>query len=212
MHFDPSQGSSLTASTSTLKRTLAQQATATARKIPRVDGADSPASSSSSTSKTNGRGSSTVFSPEFQMPTPSSSTSGQMNSGASWSRGGNFGRANRAAPPAFRGGKGKGKGKGPSSKATVFEVPVRDKVQIEKQFHQDHPGSTLPKSVHLENPKSALSNFENTVYGTLPKYESIEGVINGKHNWRYACISLDHITASYFLKEPRLPYPQHPKL
>lgn len=173
MHFDPSKGTALpSAPSSTLKRTLSQQATA--RKIPRVDGAQSPA-----------RSSSTVFSPDFNMPGSSSTSSSRGNSNASSSRGAYFGRATRAAPPAFQAGKRKGKGKSHSSKSsTIFDGPLHDKSHVESHFAQTYPNASTPKSVHLDNPKSSVSNFQHTVCGTLPNYECKEGLLNGRLIWR----------------------------
>lgn len=173
MHFDPSKGTGLPSGpSSTLKRTLAQQATA--HKIPRVDGAQSPA-----------RSSSTVFSPDFEMPGSSSTSSSRGNLNVSSSKGAYFGRATRAAPPAFRGGKNKGKGQShPSKSRTFFEGPLHDKSHIESHFAQNYPNASIPKAVHLDNPKSSASNFQNTVCGTLPSYECKEGLLNGRPNWR----------------------------
>lgn len=165
MHFDTPIGIS-----STLKRTLAQQATV--RKTPRVDEAQSPGSSS------------TVFSPDFKVPGSSSTPSSQGNLNSS-SKGAYFGRATRAAPPAFRGGKNKGRGKGhPRRYPTSFEGPLHDKSHIESHFAQTYPHASAPKAVHLDNPKSFVSNFQNTVCGTLPSYECKEGLLDGRPNWR----------------------------
>jgi hypothetical protein len=198
MQFDPSKGTPLSPSASTsLKRSLAQQATASARKAPRIEGTEALASSTSSSKRATGRDSSSVFSPEFQMPTPSSSTSSQLTS-SSWSRGGSFGqRATRAPPPVFKVAKGKGRGKGSTvPKATVFEGPLHDRNYVVMQFDQEYSGVPPLKPVHAQNPKSTLSNWLQNENGTLPQYEFVEGFMDGRKIWRYplCCLHRDLLT------------------
>jgi hypothetical protein len=182
MQFDPSKGTPLSSSASTsLKRSLAQQSTASARKTPRVEGTETPASLYSSSSR---RGSS-VFSPEFEMPTPSSSAS-QLSSN-SMSRGGSLGqRTTRAVPAAFKGTKNKGRSKSNAGpRTTVFEGPLHDRNYIIAQYDQEYSDIAPPKPIHVQNPKSSLSNFQHTVFGTLPQYDFAEGSVKGREIWRY---------------------------
>jgi len=172
MHFDPSKGTPLSSSASvSLKRSLAQQATANARKIPRTEKAQAPATSSLSSSR---RGSPPVFSPEFQMPTPSSSSSPNLSSNSSNFHRSLGKRAKRATPPAFKG----------TGKGNVLDGPMRDMNHIVMEFNQQHPDASELKPVHSLNPKSAVANFETIVFGTLPHYDSVEGLVNGRKIWR----------------------------
>lgn len=170
MQFDPTQGS--TASSSTLKRTLAQQAFA--RKVPKIESEQTPSGSPTP-----------VFSPEFSMPNSSSSSAHP----GSRSRGGSFGRSSRAPPPAFKGGKSKGKGGSNSmalSRLPMFEGPSHDEAYIASQFAETYAGVPPPKPVYLGNPKGSLSNWMNNAYNKLPTYQSNEGRSEeGRALWRY---------------------------
>ena len=178
MHFDTSRGTALpSAPSSTLKRTLAHQATV--RKTPRVDRAQSPAGCSPTV--------------DFNS---SSTSSSRGNLSLSSLKGDYFGRATRAVPPAFRGEKHKGKGKShPNKSLTFFEGPLHDKSHIEFHFAQTYPKTSTPKAVHLDNPKSSVSNFQQSVCGTLPSYECKEGLLNGRLNWR--CVTSCVVRINY---------------
>lgn len=181
MQFDPSKGTPLSSPTSvSLKRSFAQPATANARKMPRFDKTETPITSSPSSSRAASRGTS-VFSPEFQMPTPSTSSS-YLSSNSRLKNGSPVHRATRAAPPVFRGGKSKS---GVPFRAHVFDGPMHDMDYIVTQFNQQYPHTSPLKQVHELNPKSALANFETTAFGTMPKYEAVEGLMKGKRLWRY---------------------------
>jgi len=187
MQFDPSKGTPLSPPASlSLKRSLAQQVATSARKAPRIEGTGAPASSPSSSKGATARRSSSVFSPEFEMPTPSSSDSAQLISN-SRSRGGSFGqRATRTIPPAFKAAKSKGRGKrSTESGATELDGPLHDKNYILMQYDQKYPGITPLKPIHSQNPKSILSNWYQNAQGTQPQYECLESVVNGRHIWRY---------------------------
>ena len=187
MQFDPSKGTPLSSSASTsLKRSLSQPATASARKAPRIETNEILGSTLSS--RRGARlGSSSVFAPEFQMPTPSSSSQLISNSkGASSGQ-----RATRAAPPVFKGAIGKGKGKGKSNaKLAVLEGPLRNKDYIVMQYGRDNPSGTTLKTMHAQNPKSSLSNWVKAAYGTQPLYQFAEGLIDGRQILRYVLYSL----------------------
>jgi hypothetical protein len=183
MHFDPSNGTPLLPSVSlSLKRSLTQQATATARKAPRFERTEASASSPSSST---GRRSSLVFSPEFEMPTPSSSDSSQLISN-SRSGGGSFSqRATRTKPPSFKAAKSKGSGKrNTKSGATELEGPLHDKDYIIMQYDRKYPGMIPPKPHLVQNPKSSLSNWYQNVEETTPQYECLENVMDGRDIWR----------------------------
>lgn len=179
MQFDPLRGSQLSSSSSSLKRTLAQQATA--RKIPRIEGTENSPSAFSSTNRVTTQGSSSVFSPEFKMPTSSSSHINSTTKG----RGGSFSRPVRAAPPAFGGSKSKGRGKSSGSRLPVLEGPFHDSDHITAHHEQEYPNLKSLRPIDIQNPKSALSNFQNNAFGTLPQYKFVEGVLNGRHIWRW---------------------------
>jgi hypothetical protein len=185
MQFDPSKGTPLSSSASTsLKRSLSQPATASARKAPRIE-KNEALSSTFSSGRGAGLGSSSVFSPEFQMPTPSSSSS-QLNSS---SKSGSSGqRATRAAPPVFKGTKSKGRGKS-NAKLAVLEGPLRDRDYIVTQYGRNYPGGTTLKAMHTQNPKSSLSNWVLAAYGTQPQYQFSEGLIDGRQILRYVLYS-----------------------
>jgi hypothetical protein len=168
MQFDPSKRTPPSASTS-LKRSLAQHTTAGSRKAPRVVGTEGVA----------GRSSSSVFSPEFEMP---SSSSSQLNSN-SWTKGGSSGqRTTRAAPPAFKGAKNKARVKG--FRATVLDGPLHDRNHIVTQYDREYSVPPL-KSDRAENPKSVLANWHSALYGTAPNYEFAPGSLNGQKIFRY---------------------------
>lgn len=174
MQFDPSQGS--LASSNNLKRTFAQQATA--RKVPKIEGAQTPTSSS--------RGTTSIFSPEFVMPNPPPPPSSSSHVG-SRSKGSSFGRSSRAPPPSFKGGRGKGKSSVSLalSRLPLLEGPVHAEQDIEAQFADNYPGAPLPKPVLVSNPKGSLSNWMSNAYNKLPTYESKEGRLeDGRIVWR----------------------------
>lgn len=180
MQFDPSKGTPISSPASvSLKRTLTYNATASARKLPRVDKAETPMTSSSSSSRAASR-SPAVFSPDFQMPTPSSSSS-HMSSNSRLKTGSPVRQAARAAPPVFKGHKRKGVA---PFKARVFDGPMHDINYITTQFNHQYPHVSPLKPVHELNPKSSLANFETTAFGTMPKYEAVEGLVNGQKVWR----------------------------
>jgi len=187
MQFDPSKGTPPSPSASlSLKRSFAQQVAPRVRKAPRIETAEASTSSPSSSKGAVGRCSSSVFSPEFEMPTSPSSDSSPLISN-SRSRGGSFGpRATHTIPPAFKAAKSKGRGKrSTESGAIELEGPLRDKNYIHMQYDQTYPGITPLKHIHAQNPKSTLSNWYINAQGTLPQYECLGGVLNGRHIWRY---------------------------
>ena len=189
MQFDPSKGTPLSSSASTsLKRSLSQPATASARKAPRIE-KNEALSSTFSSGRGAGLGSSSVFAPEFQMPTPSSSSSSQLNSN---SKGGSSGqRATRAAPPVFKGAISKGKGKSKSdAKLAVLEGPLRNKDYIVTQYGRDYPSGTPLKTIHAQNPKPSLSNWVHAAYGAQPQYQFAGGLIDGRQILRHVLYSL----------------------
>ena len=193
MQFDPSKGTQLSSSPSTaLKRSLAQQATASARKAPRIEGTETSASASaSSVSRATSGGFPPVFSPEFEMPTPSSSSSHLSSN--SWSRGGSSGqRATRKEPPAFQGAKSKAK-RNVRPRATVFEGPLHDGDCIVAQYNRQYSGTPSPKPADVQHPKSALFNWHQKVRAAPPQFEYAEGLMDGQQMWRYVfdCLHFD---------------------
>jgi hypothetical protein len=133
------------------------------------------------------------------MPTPSSSSSSQLNSNAR-SKGGSFGqRATRAAPPAFKGAKRNGKGSaGP--RGTVFEGPLHDRDHIVMQYGREYSGVTPLKDKHAENPKSAVSNWQHNIYGTPPQYQFADGLMNSQKIYRYVLCCLLKILRPTFVQ------------
>lgn len=155
-----------------LKRSFAQQATATApssSKVPRVD-SPQPASPFSFSRKT------TFDSPPFEMPPSSHNLPSRPSRGIGSRPPQASGHASSSRLPK------RGRGRtGPPRK--IFEGPFHDEAYIKSEYQK----STQPiKSAHEATPKSALGNFAMVATGKLPVYKSSDGYVGDalKSSWR----------------------------
>lgn len=172
----------------TLKRSFAQQATATLRASFEGGSQEAGPSSLSRNQRSNApatrRATPTpLVSPQFKM-LPSSSSS------------------RRGAPRGKRGsplvsssasnsrGKGKQKEKGDRGRGdrgrSGFDPPIHDKAYILKTYR----GSNPLKAQHEDTPKSSIGNFCTIAFSKLPDYKCTQGTVvesSGKRTlmWRY---------------------------
>jgi small subunit ribosomal protein S24e len=182
MQFDPTKkasSSSSNADTPPLKRSFAQQATATAPKHPspspsskvlRVDSPQSASSFSFSRRTTTTPTGPPFVSPAFEMPSSSHAQSPRS------SRAPTFGvRSSRSvlghnSTSRFSGSRGGGRG----TARKMLDGPVRDQAYIVGEFNK----SPIPlKKIHESTPKSSLGNFSMLAFGKLPQYQYMSGYL-----------------------------------
>ncbi|KAJ7225511.1 P-loop containing nucleoside triphosphate hydrolase protein [Mycena pura] len=88
--------------------------------------------------------------------------------------------SSRSSRPAPRSRNASGRAsRGP--RQPVLQGPLHDRQRIMQQ----HSGPVTPlPAKHQDAPKSSVNNFAVLVFGAVPKYVSVQGIIDGRQIWR----------------------------